>query len=170
MIELCSYLDFRYSVLNPEKRFQSLKDSNFDVATIACSEHFAECVTEIDGKQYHLYAPISIDAIHYARRANEALLSSSITEYKILFGEMLIRSYFTDSCSIILEEFPEGTLLSEALYTHSRESLHQGLQDLKKRMSREGVCHTNLSPENIIVGDDHRWHPIRWYYALRGKG
>lgn len=169
MIELCSYLDFRYSVLNPEKHFQSLKDSNFDVATIACSEHFAECVTEIDGKQYHLYAPISIDAIHYARRANEALLSSSITEYKILFGEMLIRSYFTDSCSIVLEEFPEGTLLSEALYTHSRKSLHQGLQDLKKRMSREGVCHTNLTPENIIVGDDHRWHPIRWYYAQRGK-
>lgn len=168
-MDLCSYLDFRYSVLNPERRFKTLKDSIFDTATIYCSEHFAECEAEIEGKQYHLYAPISVDAIHYALRARTALSQTTITYYKILHGEMLLKSYFADSCSIIIEELPEGTLLSEALYTHSREHLHFGLQDLKKRMSRQGVCHTNLTPDNIIVGDDRRWYPIRWYYAQPGK-
>lgn len=168
-MDLCTYINFRYWIHNPENSFRTLRNIDFDISTLACSEHFAECIGYIGDERYIFYAPISKDAIHYACRAEEAIGQTPIAEFKVLRDEAIHQNIFMSTCSIICERYPEGVALNEALYTHSSEHLTYGLKSLRRRLSQHNICHTNLTPENIIVGRDHEWYPIRWYYAVNGK-
>lgn len=150
---------------------RTLEDMVFDESTVACTEHFVECAGSIFDCQVMTYAPISLDAIHYANRAMEVLAptNGALGNFKVIKNEILLNSHFASTCSLIVETLPEGTILSEALYTFTRGHLMQGLKSLKQRLSRNNICHTNLTPHNIIVDENYEWHPIRWYYAVNGK-
>lgn len=169
-MDLCAYTIFRSCIYNPEKYLRTLGTMVFDDSTLGCNEHFAECVGVIFGCRYLVYAPLDLDAIHYANRAVELLspADEDLGTLKIINNEVVQSSYFSGNCSLILEILPQGVSLCEALYTHSYGHLMQGLRDLKQRLARHNLCHTNLTPENIIVADDHTWHPIRLYYIVEG--
>lgn len=170
-MDVCTYLAFRNCIRNPHFHLRTIGHMTFDDSTVACTEHFVECVATAFGCSYMIYAPITLDAIHYARRAMSAFETTAgeLGSFKVLPEEMLLDGIFASSCSLIVESLPAGTLLREALYTFSQEHLLEGLNELKQRLLRSGVCHMNLTLDNIIVDNNYRWHPIRSYYAIKGR-
>lgn len=170
-MDYCTFLQFRDCVRNPKLYFRTLGDISLDDSSVACTEHFVECIGELYNCRYMLYAPLTIDAIHYANRAAVTMsnCNGAFVNFKVLKDELLINNHFTSTCSIVVENLPHGTLLSEAMYTFSYSHLMQGLNNLKRRMAKHNICHSNLNPNNIIVDDNYEWHPIRWYYAVNGK-
>lgn len=171
MMDICTYHIFRSCIRNPKLHLRTLDDIVFDETTVACTEHFVECEATIFDCRVMTYAPLSLDAIHYANHAMEVLAATNgdLGNFKVVKNEILLNSHFASTCSLIIETLPQGTLLSEAIYTFSQEHLLQGLKNLKQRLLRHNVCHTNLTPDNIIVDSNYEWHPIRWYYAVKGK-
>ncbi|MBO5832048.1 MAG: WG repeat-containing protein [Alistipes sp.] len=169
-MDLCTYLEFRRCMRNPQLCLRTLGDMLFDDSTLACTEHFVECAAEVFNCRYMVYAPLSLDSIHFANHAAQSLEGKEdLVRFKVLAREMILSNPFASYCSLIVENLPQGKILSEAIYTFSYSHLMAGLQDLKRRLVQSGVCHRNLTPENIIVDENYVWHPIRWYYATSGK-
>ena len=113
-----------------------------------------------------IYAPITPQAMEYGVRAKASLdeaKSRCLTPYSILKSEMHLSN--GKRCSIIVEYPFQGTLLSEAIYTHSRKSLLEGLEQFREGLKSGNISHNNLHADNIVVDNTSAWHCIRQYYT-----
>ena len=77
MMDICTYHIFRSCIRNPKLHLRSLDDIVFDETTVACTEHFVECEATIFDCRVMTYAPLSLDAIHYANHAMEVLAATN---------------------------------------------------------------------------------------------
>ena len=166
-----SYLQFRDCVRRPDLWLRTLTDISFDEESLACSKYFAECKAIIAGKPCMVYAPISqgstriaVDSINTLSSSGNAI--SSIAHYA---DEHLTNAHYDAYASIFVEEIPEGVLLAEALYTHTRRNLERGLREFRKLLRTHDISLGNITTTNIIVDSDNRWHPIRCLYAQQGR-
>lgn len=166
----CNFYHFRDGVKRPDLWIKGIRDIVFDLETLRCNTFYAECEATIAGQRYLVYAPLSMDSIRKAMVAEDVLRKSgdAICRYSLKEGALSLNSCMMGACALILEQIPNGILLSEAICTYSAEHLMEGLEELKERLKHYNIALPNLSKENIIVDAHHRWHPIRCSFAVSG--
>lgn len=169
-MKICNFYNFRDGVRRPDLWISGIRDIVFDLETLKCNAFYAECEAMVEGRKYLVYAPLSMDAIRKAMCAEELLkpTGTAICDYHIRDGALSLNSCMMGASDLIFELMPEGTLLAEALYTHSAEHLLEGLNDLKGCLKRYDLALPNLSADNIIVDANHKWHPIRCSFVVSG--
>lgn len=169
-MKICNFYNFRDGVRRPDLWISGIMDIVFDLETLKCNAFYAECEAMVDGRKYLVYAPLSMDAIRKAMCAEELLkpTGTAICDYHIRDGALSLNSCMMGASDLIFELMPEGTLLAEALYTHSAEHLLEGLNDLKGCLKQYDLALPNLSADNIIVDANHKWHPIRCSFVVSG--
>ena len=165
-------MQFRHAITNADYCLRRYAALCYDHETLRITKYFAECQADYFGKSVMTYAPITPQAMEMATRAIGILPAKSrhIGQLRIFPEEMLCTGMKVHRCSLIVEHLPEGTLLSEALYTHSRANLMQGLEQLRAHIEECNISINHLHPESIIVDSNHEWHVIRPYYATADMG
>jgi hypothetical protein len=166
-MDFCTIVEFREALQHPNTRFATLKVAGVDVDTFRHTRHFVECSVYIGNTVAIIYAPITPQAMAYARRAESALIGATeaeaLTPYKVLNNELILSNKRT--CSLVVEYPCNGIALSEAIYTLLRPKLINGMKILREELAKNNISHNNLHADNIIVADDGTWHCIRQYYA-----
>ena len=166
-----SRLVFRDSIRHPEVWFDALRKARFDEQTLAYGKYFTECEAIIRGKRYMVYAPTTYNSTRKALDSMEILNNTKprISTIKFYAEEIIYDSIYASYVNIFTEKIPDGTPLSEAIYTFSQRELSRGLRAFKRFLSDNEICLNNVSIDNIIVGENYEWHPIRCLYATYGK-
>lgn len=169
-LSICNFYNFRDGVRRPDLWISGIRDIVFDLETLRCNSFYAECEAMMEGRKYLVYAPLSMDAIRKAMFAEELLKPSgtAICDFRLRDNALSLNSCMLGSCALIFEYMPEGTLLTEALHTHSAEHLLEGLNELKARLKQYNLALPNLSSDNTIVDAHHKWHPIRCSFVVSG--
>ena len=169
-MKICNFYNFRDGVRRPDLWISGIRDIVFDLETLKCNAFYAECEAMVEGRKYLVYAPLSMDAIRKAMCAEELLkpTGTAICDYHIRDGALSLNSCMMGASDLIFELMPEGTLLAEALYTHSAEHLLEGLNDFKGCLKQYDLALPNLSADNIIVDANRKWHPIRCSFVVSG--
>ncbi len=167
----CSRLVFRNSIRHPKEWFTTLRKAQFDEQTLAYGKDFTECEATINGKRYMVYAPTSTEATQGALNSMHILNSLDVHINTLRFYE---REIFHDTtyasyANIFIEEIPDGTPLSEAIYTFSQRELCRGLRAFKRLLKDNGICLNNVDIDNIILDHNYEWHTIRCLYVTYGK-
>ena len=171
-MDLCTPIQFRNALMHPDMCFRYFAAVLFEPDTLTNSKYYAECEVRHYGKRLMLYAPITRYSMDMATRAMGVLPKKSrcIGSLTLYANDMLCTGVGNRRCSVLSEHLPEGTLLSEALYTFTRSHLLQGLEQLERELAEIDMSVNNMHPDNIIVDRNYAWHVIRHYYASHGAG
>lgn len=163
---------FRSAIRQPQLLFKTLGDITPEFDTMTTTKFFAECRVRRGYGDYLLFAPIIIDSMPMAYRTMESLKDTddTISDISILEGELIGSMSYSHDCSILIETIPDGTPLQEAIYTFTDKHLMKGLNALRTQLKHYNISLNNLSPENIIIGYDFEWLPIRCYMVTEGYG
>ena len=147
-------------------------DSRIKVSRTA---RFAEAVaTAVGGERLLISVPLRADYIEGIAKVAERLqeLSSPILgRIEILHDELR----YTDSlgrehlADVLVQSLPDGERFGLDASLSAEQQLLM-IEELKKEMTSAGITHSNLRPENIIIGNDGHLHPLRYYYATCGEG
>lgn len=165
-MDICSIVEFRNALCEPEAYFSTLRNIEADTATICRSRHFAECRATIDGRNAIIYAPISPEATTLMHEAIPLLRNTAsrlCSELTLLACEL--RCARGESCSVFVEWVAYGRPLSEAIYTSSQSTLLAELEELSIMLHRNDISLNNLKAENIVVDNLGRWHLTHQYYT-----
>ena len=144
-------------------------------AKVSRTARFAEAVvTAIGGERLLIATPLRaehIDGIDKIAERLHELSSPILGKITILHNELrytdsLGREHFAD---VLVQSLPNGEKfgIDTSLSTELQLLM---IEELKQEMTSAGITHSNLRPENIIVGDDGHLHPLRYYYATCGDG
>lgn len=163
---MCTPMQFANALMHPDiclHRFSALR---YDPSTKIETKHFTEYHAAYFSHEVNIYAPASLEAVRMTYEAIDLRPSNCphISALCVIPNEILCSGIVPHRCSLILEEIPKGTPLSEAIYTHKRNHLEQGLIELQDYLKEINCSINNLRPENIIVDSNHSWHVIRAYY------
>lgn len=169
-MSICTISSFREAMLQPSLYFSTLHDIHPINNSITRSKHLVECRAFIADSEVYIYAPISIEATSLVLSAHGILATTkgALSNIDIYHNELCCDMLSGKHCSIFIEKIAHGQLLSEMIYTLRRSTLLRGMSALKATLDRYNISLGNLHPENIIVDDKYRWHPIRCYYVTRG--
>lgn len=165
-------MQFANALMHQDVCLRRLPISEFDPSSKIETKHFTEYHATILNSEVILYAPASLEAVSITKEAISMRPKNSqhIGIICVFPDEILCSGIIPHYCSLIMEELPKGTPLTEALYTHSRRHLLQGLEELRNYLEEINCNVNNLKAENIIVDSNHRWHVIRSYYLSPGTG
>ena len=167
--------DLRRALLAPDKYFRTLKNLKPKSVEIRRSTLFAEIEAECDGKHFLLLMPLSALSLrrieqfvphkHYIKHA-------IVPQITILREEMLtIDALGKEShCDIVLELLPAALPFADALATAACDAQYAAtllgsINALQNALCDGGFSHNNLRAENILIDQNDRLYPIRWYYA-----
>ncbi len=163
---------FKECLKNPKVHFRTL--SNVEVVSdhsnnpnLWRTTHYAESEIRVDSQRYFLCMPLSEEA-HVRSLRKIALInrlnSPSITECSILVDEMLFmdRKGEERSADLLIHKVPDGDTLHNAIDHLSRQKLLSAVDLLEREFRRIGIVHNNLTPHNIIVGENYELIPIRF--------
>lgn len=166
-----SRLVFRDSIRHPEVWFTALRKAQFDEQTLTYGKYFTECEAIIKGKRYMVYAPTHYDATRRALDSMQIINNTRppIGAIKFYAEEIAYDTTLASYVNIFTEKIPEGTPLSEAIYTFSQRELLRGLRAFKRMLSDNNISLNNVDIDNIIVGKNYEWHAIRCLYATYAK-
>lgn len=144
------------------------------------STYFAEVEAECEGKRFLLLMPLaalSLRRIEQFVTHKHYIRHSVVPQITILREEMLTtNSLGQDSyCDIVLELLPAALPFTDALATAACDAqyaatLLSSLNTLHKALCEGGFSHNNLRAENILIDQNDRLYPIRWYYATSSAG
>ena len=171
-MNVCTVSQFRDSLTYPHILLRTLRYIIFDPDRVSCTKHFAECSASLDSKRLMLYAPITTHGFEMASEATRILreIDEEYIDMHIIPNEICFSGLAMGECCMIVESFPAGLPLSEAIYTLSHDHLISGLNSLMSRFERYDISHNYLNLESIIVDSNYTWHTIRNCYINRGYG
>ena len=142
---------------------------------VSRTARFAEAVvTAVGGERLLIAVPLRaehIDGIDKIAERLHELSSPILGKITILHNELR----YTDSlgrehlADVLVQSLPNGEKFGIDASLSAEQQLLM-IEELKQEMTSAGITHSNLRPENIIVGDDGHLHPLRYYYATCGDG
>lgn len=120
-----------------------------------------------DNSRALLFMPLSDSHAWSAKRIALCLKdidSPIILPYIYLEREIVTIDDFGNNIAIdlILQPIPKGEPLSYTMLDN--QSILPLLDNLEQHLRQLGISHNNLTPHNIIVGEDNRLYPIRYHY------
>lgn len=171
-MDICTIMQFRNAMMHPNTCLRRYAALRFDPETLRATKYFVECRAEYYGTHVMVYAPITTLSIAMAKRAIAARDSDikCIGKLRQFPNEVLCTDFVNHRCSLIIENIPEGTLLSEAMYTFTNGHLKYGLERLQNELKEHKINVNHLDPNNIIVDSNYDWHVIRPFYVSKELG
>ncbi len=132
--------------------------------------NFAETEVYKDGKRYILGMPLTEEAhVHCLRKVTlmKRFNSPYLTHSEILIDEMSIvnRAGEVLKCDLLMHEIPNGGTLYDFAEYASRTKLLAALDNLEAEFKRLRLVHGNLTPHNVIVGENYDIYAIRYHYT-----
>lgn len=171
--------NFISALHSPRDAFKSLGDALFerdtnDKIAVCRTKHFADVRMVWRSKCYLLSLPISSEGLSMAQHAAvkmRTLSSKLLLPYRILPLEMSYLDSQSRLCStdVVLEELPQGDLLSRCVGEVESSLLLGAIDNMEREFKRLKLTHSNLKPENIIVSPDYQLHPMRMHYLSLGE-
>ncbi len=168
---------FRECLKNPATHLSTMADcevicDNKNNPIIWRTTNFAEAEICKNGKRYILGMPLTEEAhIHCLRKVTlmKRYNSPYLTYSEILIDEMSIitRTGEVHKCDLLLHEIPAGGTLYDFAEYASQSRLLAAIDDMEAELKRLGLVHNNLTPHNIIVGDNYEIYAIRYHYTER---
>lgn len=121
-------------------------------------------------RKYLLSLPFNNDVIRHieeleaasVERSRGPLISCQILHSELTVADSLGRHAEFD---IVLQEIPDGLLLSDAVQHYKYTDLWFAILRMKRMLDAIGFCHNNLRPSNIIVCRNGIICPIRYWHA-----
>lgn len=171
-MDITTISHFHDGIRQPELLFKHIVDIVPAFDTFNTTKYFAECRVQRGDDTCMLYAPITPQSMEMAHSTIVSLAgcNGAISDIAILPEELVGSISYPHDCSLLIESLPEGTPLSEALYTFTDKHLTNGLNRLREQLMELDISINNLTVKNIVVGNDYEWHPIRCYMVTRGYG
>ncbi|MFI3292146.1 MAG: WG repeat-containing protein [Rikenellaceae bacterium] len=132
--------------------------------------NFAEAEVIKDGKRYILGMPLTEDAhVHCLRKVTlmKKYNSPYLTHSEILIDEMSVVNRIGEvyKCDLLLHQIPDGGTLYDFAEYASRTRLLAALDGLEAEFKKLGLVHNNLTPHNVIVGENYEIYAIRYHYT-----
>lgn len=169
-MNICTTSQFMCSLKFPETRLRTLHNIICYPETFLCKKHMAVLEGVMDGRDYLFYAAITRRGTQMVREAVMCNARAQYCDIGIVEDEIVYSGLSTGSSPLIMESKPEGTRLSEAIYTYTRSRLLGGLEEFKAHLKQLDISHNNLDLSNIIVDSNHTWHSIHNYNLTQGYG
>ena len=165
---------FRMALSAPQLHFRQLKqiepcycNGSIDIKQ---TSRTIEAFVMLNERRYLLSIPIGNDIIPNIERIEDELRNrrqGPLINTRIFYDELTL----TDSAgyrhkySILLQEIPNGKILTEAVYYYSAATLHSAIRTMKSRLDAIGFLHNNLHAGNIVICNDGIARPLRYHYA-----
>lgn len=179
MNRLPAIVDFVEALSLGSDAFRSLENFSVrldhrGVPAVNRTSLFAEAEITLGGRRWLLCAPLrseSLEIVGRAMRAGRRADRLTVPEWRILCEEFR----FDDSCGghcccdLLLQRYPEGETLEEAVTHIDTQRLLCELEELRSRFVKHGLRHRNLKPSNLVFGLDGRLHAVRCYYLSAGS-
>jgi hypothetical protein len=153
------------------KRLRQVEPLTFNGVPIVRRTHSAiESEVFINGRHFLLFLPFHTESIRHIRdlemtareRSRGPLIENRIFDEELTLIDSLGHKHIFD---IVLQELPEGAMLSEAVNRYRTDDLLDAIRKMKARMDAIGFRHNNLNPSNIIVCESGVARPLRYWYA-----
>lgn len=168
---------FKECLMCPSAHLSTMADAhvvcdkkNIPTPIIWRTTNFAEAEIRKDGKRYILGMPLSEEGHLVCLR--KVTLMKRYNSPCVPFSDVLIDEMsFKDrtgkvcKCDLLLHQIPEGETLYEFAEFASREKLLEALEFMESEFKRMGIVHNNLTPHNIIIGDNYQMTAIRYHHA-----
>lgn len=165
---------------SPKQHFQTLHNIEWSETPIRRSTLFAEAEVTIGEDSFLLMMPLSSISMRYAERfalLRRHLTQSIVPQTRIVRDELTYENSIGEilSCDILLEPLPKALPLRDAMATarcdkEYAKSIWQGLHLLEQELQQADITLGNLREENLVIDEQQRIYPIRWYYASAGYG
>lgn len=165
---------FEQALSRPELHFKRLKQ----IKPILCDGKVniwrtygaMEAQVMWGGHRYLLFLPfrseilINLESVEVEarERSRGPLLESRIFRDEMVYCDNFGRKHLLD---IVLQEFPDGMMLAEAVRQFCADDLLEAVMRMKKRLDDIGFNHGNLHPNNIIICSSGIARPLRYWYA-----
>ncbi|MBQ2142649.1 MAG: hypothetical protein II204_05800, partial [Alistipes sp.] len=119
-MDMCTPMQFANALMHPDiclRRFSALR---YDPSTKIETKHFTEYHAAYFNHEVIIYAPASLEAVDmtYDAIRLRPKRCPHISALCVVPNEILCSGIIPHRCSLIFEELPQGTPLSEAMYTH----------------------------------------------------
>ncbi|MFI3282311.1 MAG: WG repeat-containing protein [Rikenellaceae bacterium] len=166
---------FKDCLREPKAHLSTMADAEIirdhsDDPSVWRMTHFAEAEVIKDGRKYMLGMPLSEQA-HMICLRKVTLMNKTkspcIPHSEILIDELKFVDKKGDehTSDLLLHEIPDGCSLYEFAEYASRERLLEAVNLLESEFKRVGIVHNNLTPHNVVVGDNYEIYAIRYHYA-----
>lgn len=172
MIPTMTY--FREALSAPSLHFQRLKQAEpllcNGLPIVRCTYSAIETEIMVNGKRFLLFIPTHreylqhIEDLEYIaqERRRGPLLANNVYYEELTMVDSRGNKHAFD---IILQEFPSGVMLKDAVTRYRADDLRRAIEQMKERMDNLGFCHNNLKPSNVIICDSGVARPLRYWYA-----
>lgn len=177
---MITIFSLRLALEHPEEGFRSRKNIRWEQDDILRSTYLAQTRITIDEQEYILYLPLAphaLERIEKFIRSNNYWSSPIIPRMEILREELCYTGPQGESLSadILLEKLPKAQPWQEAIamaYDSAEyaSQLLTALDAMERELKLVDVSLHNIRAENLLVANNRRIYPIRWYYATVGWG
>lgn len=129
-----------------------------------------ETIVILNERKYLLSIPLDDNVITNIERVEDEIhnrMQGPLISTRIYYDELtMINSMgYRHRYSIILQEIPNGKILTEAVCYYSATTLHNAIRTMKSRLDAIGFLHNNLHAGNIVICCDGVARPLRYHYA-----
>lgn len=165
---------FKQALSSPSTHFVMLKQiepvlQDGDIV-VDHTYHAAECKVRFNGALYMMYMPFRYETTRRLAELETKMChidSPIICHNKIYYNEVLVSISMGTPiyCDIVMQRIPEGKSLAEIMDERSPEEIKAMVDKMAGELNRIGFMHNHLTNNNIIVGNDMRIYPIRYWYA-----
>ena len=153
------------------KRLRQAEPSLLNGRPIVRRTHTAiESEILLEERRYLLSLPFRRESIRYIEELEMVSRDRSrgpMIECRIFYDELTMVDSLgrKHSFDVVLQEIPQGCMLSEAVHHYRAADLRRAVLNMKARMDSLGFCHQNLRPSNIALSERGTAHPLRYWYA-----
>ena len=137
---------------------------------VTCTNRAIEAVVDWVDRRYLLTLPLkSVDMQHLEALEIESQWHSRgpLIESHILCEELTLHDNRggADKFSVILQEISGCVPLEEALKRYRASDLRDAVEQMAHRLDNLGFLHNNLNSHNILICENGRARPIRYWHA-----
>ena len=124
----------------------------------------------LNGQRFLLFLPFKKEYILHIDKLESVTQERSrgpLLENRILYEELKLVDSLgnTHEFDVILQEFPQGMTLKEAVFHYRGEALKEAVRKMKARIDAVGFRHNNLTPSNVLICKSGVARPLRYWYA-----
>ena len=170
---------FRTALDAPQKWFSRLAEARWNGEPVRRSTYFAEAEVALGTGRGLLFMPLSSLSLRRAERLIPKQLyrnNTVIPHLEIFRNEMRYMHSDNSSatCDILYEPLPDALPLADTINSFAGEQeasqIITAIKALREELHKADISHNNLREENLMIDNQGRILPIRWYYATSGAG
>jgi hypothetical protein len=129
-----------------------------------------EAEVRVGQQNYLLFLPFDKASLHHIEHLMEVMRERTLGPLipnEILYDELTLVDSLgrKHNFDLILQAIPRGRVLEEAVLHYRADDLQTAIEQMKGRLDAIGFNHKKLTPANIVICENGRARPLRYWYA-----